>query len=163
MNTRPPLASLFFYALAALTALYSLVVIAGGIFGTGVPIGPGLGGELVKLVRGAVVLIGLGYLVSAGGLVAVGAVIHDIRRIAENTAVMASRKPLTASTFPFGSFQSGAKDEPVFFYFEEGVERGPISKTDLAALIGSGRVNPFQRIEKSVGGVRRPFEQSDLT
>jgi hypothetical protein len=52
--------------------------------------------------------------------------------------------------------------EAVFFYFEKSVEHGPLSRSELAALIRSNHVSPFQRIEKSVGGVRQPFESRDL-
>lgn len=89
------------------------------------------------------------------------AVIHDIRRIAENTASIVSNQTIGALSPPRQSF-AGLKSEAVFFYFEKGVEHGPVTQSELTALIRSGQVNVFQRIEKSVGGVRQPFETRDL-
>ena len=38
----------------------------------------------------------------------------------------------------------------MFYYFEKGVEHGPVSKAELSALIRSSQVNIFQRIETSI-------------
>ena len=162
MKTSPPLAAVYFYLLAGLFALLGvIVIIAAGVFDAGHALIPGLPREYASIMRTQLVFVGFVQLLVAAGFAAMGAVVHDIRRIAENTASIASNQMTGVLSPPSQGF-AGPRSEAVFFYFEKGVEHGPVSKIELAALIGSGRVNPFQRIEKSVGGIRLPFEQSDL-
>jgi hypothetical protein len=88
-------------------------------------------------------------------------VVHDIRRIAENTSAIAANQGNASLSLP-APWSAASKAEAVFFYFEKTVEHGPVSRSELAALIRSNRVSPFQRIEKSVGGVRQPFDTREL-
>jgi hypothetical protein len=161
MTTRPPLAAVYCYLLAGLFTLFGVIVIAAGVFDAVNALIPGLPREYASFMRAQLVFVGFVQLLGAAGFVAMGAVIHDIRRIAENTASIVSNQTIGALSPPRQGF-AGLKSEAVFFYFEKDVEHGPVSKIELAALIGSGRVNPFQRIEKSVGGIRQPFEKRDL-
>ena len=162
MSTRPPAAAIYCYAIAALVGLLSVVIIGAGIFGAGSKITFDMIGVAIPAADTYLIWGGVFDLIGAGFLAAAGAVIHDIRRIAENTApnVVAGR---LAEALAAGRPSAPAATGPiVFYYFEKGVEHGPVSKEQLAALIRSSQVNVFQRIETSIGGVRRPFEMRDL-
>lgn len=162
MRTRPPIAAIFCYAIAALLGLMGVLAVMAGIFGAGSKVTFEMVGVAIPSADTYLIGCGLFYVVTAGFLAAAGAVIHDIRRIAENTApsVVAGR---LAESMAAGRTSAPASAGPVvFYYFEKGVEHGPVSKAELAALIRSSQVNIFQRIETSIGGVRRPFEMRDL-
>ena len=108
------------------------------------------------------ILGGLIQLVPAAVLGALGFMAHDVHRIAENTARSVTAGQLVAFQSQAGRHLPARVGPDAFFYFEKDVERGPVSKTELAALIRTGQINVFQRIETSVAGGRRPFEMSDL-
>jgi len=162
MPTRPPAAAIYCYAIAALVGLLSVVVIVAGIFGAGSKITFAMFGVAVPSADTYLIGSGLFDLMMAGFLAAAGAVIHDIRRIAENTAPSVVAGRLAEALAAGRSSAPAAAGPVVFYYFEKGVEHGPVSKEQLAALIRSSQVNVFQRIETSIGGIRRPFELSDL-
>jgi hypothetical protein len=161
MFTRPPLAAIYCYVLAALAGTVAIVTMGTGLLGSVISSGKNDPFHLNGLIGQSFLLVGFVQLLAAGGFAAAGAVIHDIRRIAENTsAIAARREDAASSSFSRGSMAQTA--EPVFFYFEKSVEHGPLSKLELAALIRSNQVSPFQRIEKSVNGIRQTFEMRDL-
>jgi len=161
MPNRLPLAAVFFYVMAVLFALVGVLMVLAGLIGAGAASMSGPSHGIAGLLGSSLILTGLGPLISAGFFAAMGAVVHDIRRIAENTSSFATHHG-NAAFLPPRPGPMAPKVEPVFFYFEKGVEHGPVSRGQLSALIHAGQVNVFQRIEKSVGGVRQPFEIRDL-
>ncbi len=107
-------------------------------------------------------LAGLIQLVPAALLAAMGFMAHDVHRIAENTARGVTASQLVAFQGQVGRSLSTRSGADAFFYYEKDVEHGPVSKAELSALIRTGQVNVFQRIEASAAGGRRPFEMADL-
>ena len=108
------------------------------------------------------ILAGLIQLVPAAVLAAMGFMAHDVHRIAENTARNVTVDRLAAFQTEAGNLLPKRRGPVAFFYFEKDVERGPVSGAELSAMIRSGQVNVFQRIETSDGGIRRLFDMSDL-
>ena len=132
MPTRSPLATIYCYVIAGLFAAIGIITILSGVIGAGTAPSSGLSREFAELLGTSFVYIGFSQLLVAGGFVAAGLVVHDIRRIAENTSAIASNQGNAGLSPP--SYSRGTPNvEAVFFYFE-----------------------------KSVGGVRQSFEMSDL-
>lgn len=164
MRTRTPLAAIYCYVVAVLVGLSGIITVFIGLVGAGTAISAPSGGPfagIAGLFGVSIVYAGCVQLLIAGGLVAAGLVVHDIRRIAENTSAIAANQGNASLSLP-APWSAASKAEAVFFYFEKTVEHGPVSRSELAALIRSNRVSPFQRIEKSVGGVRQPFDTREL-
>jgi hypothetical protein len=158
---RLPLAAIYFYVAAGLVGLLGIGTMGFGLLGAAFSSRANDPLHVGTLMGGSFLMVGFSQLIVAGGLAAIGAVVHDIRRIAENTSAIAAHRGNAGFSLP--SYSTGTpKVEAVFFYFEKSVEHGPLSRSELAALIRSNHVSPFQRIEKSVGGVRQPFESRDL-
>ncbi len=110
----------------------------------------------------------LGLLIPAGGFAVVGAVIHDIRRIAVNTSeetlsglVAAAVGRAKGAATNLG-YTGGPAPSISFYYVQNGTEHGPVSQSRMTELLRSKRVTPFQKIERSVNGVREPFDPREL-
>jgi len=162
MSTRAPVAAIIFYVLAGLWALVAIGLMGLGLLGAVLSAGSKDPFHVGGLMGGSMVVAGLIQLVPAAFLAAMGFMAHDVRRIAENTARCVTVDELAAFQTGAGRSVPARGGPAAFFYFEKGVEHGPVSASELSALIRSGQVNVFQRIETSVGGDRRPFEMADL-
>ncbi len=160
MTKRPPWAAIWFYTLAVVLAIVGVITICVGLLGSAAATNARDPLQFGQLLGGSLVVFGLGEIFGAVGIAAVGVIAHDIHRIQENTARTAAALEAGGST-PMAP-PAAARGPAVFFYFEKGIERGPVSGAELSALIRTSQVNVFQRIETSVGGVRRPFEMADL-
>lgn len=162
MSTRAPLAAIIFYSLAGLWGLVAIGMIGLGLLGVVSSSGNRGPIDVGGIFGGSMMLIGLVQLAPAAVWAALGFMAHDIHRIAENTARCVTVDQLAAFQAGAGRSLPARSGPAAFFYFEKDVEHGPVSAAQLSALIRSGQINVFQRIETSIGGVRRPFEMADL-
>jgi hypothetical protein len=162
MTPRPPFAAVIFYAVAGLVGLFGLGTIILGVLGAVFASGAGDALHVGAFMGGSLVMLGLVPLLYGILMVAFGLIAHDIHRIAWNTESLMRTQRMAMVDVSDRLGPSPTVEPVAFFYFERGVEHGPVSRAGLSGLIQSGRVNVFQRIETKIGDIRRPFEMRDL-
>jgi hypothetical protein len=166
MNTPPPLAARFFYALATVSGMLAFAFLLIALYGADLA-------EtedwyyLSALTGFWGIVASVEALLAAGFLAAIGAVIHDVRRIAENTSAETLADTFSAALARAPQHQAileapdpAAKVE--YFYFVGDVEHGPVTRARIRDLIRTKRLTSSQRIERSIDGAREACDPRDF-
>lgn len=166
MDTPPPLAARFFYAVATVLAFAGAAVLLIALFGDRWVLAQD-SYALEALLGTAGLVYAILMLLGAAGFGAFAAVIHDIRRIAVNTA------PETfASSADSDDDQSHTPVRPTrvaaphvnaaYYYVYDGSEHGPVNHARMTRLVRTKGVRAFTRIERSIDGVREAVDPDEF-
>jgi len=162
MDIPPPPAARFFQAIATVMALAGMAVLLIALFGTRwVLAQDSYALEALLGIPGVIYAIIL--LLGAGCFAAFAAVIHDIRRIAVNTA---------PERLPSDDFESDTPTRPSrraaphlnasYYYVEDGNEHGPVNHARMARLLRTKGEDAFTRIEREIDGVREAVDPREF-
>lgn len=162
MDTPPPLAARFFYAIATVLLFAGVAVLLIAFFGTRWVLEQNWP-ALEALLGIAGVINGILLLLGAGCCGALAAVIHDIRRIAVNTA---------AESLPTSEFETDRPVRPTrkaaphvnaaYYYVQDGTEHGPVNHSRMARLLRTRGEDAFSRIERETDGVREAVDPREF-